>query len=924
MHSSIPQQNSIPKAHYTNKEFTRKQHVNNPVVESHQQAGGYTHNHHQQPPSHAHHAYHQPQQHNPQHSGEPRTNHNHLQMAASANRNSMCNNNASSLSSEMSAMSVHNNSSSHHGSGSSHMNSTQMSRNSLGGSFNQRQQGSVEKLLHSYGFIDSEVQKDGHLFFHYSEVVGGDVNTLAIGDCVEFNLSYDYRSSRWLAVSVTKVESALTVSKEQFSGQILIKAEPQEKFKSSLDRSGRISYEQSGECFYIPYSTLDLEDETKPNQTPSAADKVTFFIATDKKTGHMWATAVKKLEPPPMSQGVVCSLKENFGFIERSDVVREIFFHYSEYDGNIAELVLGDDVEFNIQTRNGKEVATNIAKLPEGTVVFEDVSTEKKRGKIAKVIKATRKHAEPLAGSISYETLDDTKFIPYSERDISGEFTLFVGDVVDFQIAKDRRDGLLHATSISLCEESFIVSKEKRDKGVVSSVKESYGFLQILSPDCSTGMGDAQLFFHFNELYDNITTPVVVGDEIEFTVAYDPGNKSKPIAIRIRKLPKGSIKQDQVVSSQTFTGTVIQDQPGKPKKASPPNNSQRDSDTGLIKYTINGKDSATIVYLVKDADLRYGDKVSFNVCEVKRSSDPSAKKAVNIKLLSRLGIQTGFVCSLKDSYGFIETISVDDEIFFHYSCYSGDANDMNIGDLVEYNLVCRNKKISAESVKKAANNKLKVDVESKVLAGQVTRVIRDPNNADKDLYCGTITADPTKPGAPAITYPFGIISLCNKRSCPPVGTVVEFQVAKVTNSSERAVNVLCVKDLVQARVDSIKGAFGFLDVEERDKKVYFNMTDIQDGSVLAVGDTVQCVVVPQLGSNRTSALCLRKIKSSPPSAPPQARPERLISKLKTQMSMTEGPRLVVIRQPRRPDGKSKGFAARTPLSAKHEATAAKA
>lgn len=33
----------------------------------------------------------------------------------------------------------------------------------------------------------------------------------------------------------------------------------------------------------------------------------------------------------------------------------------------------------------GKEVATSIAKLPEGTVVFEDVSTEKKRGKIAKV-----------------------------------------------------------------------------------------------------------------------------------------------------------------------------------------------------------------------------------------------------------------------------------------------------------------------------------------------------------------------------------------------------------------------------------------------------------------------------------------------------------------------------------------------------------
>ena len=58
----------------------------------------------------------------------------------------MCNNNASS--GEISAMSVHNNSSHQGGGGGgSHMNSTQMPRNSLGGSFNQRQQGTVEKLL---------------------------------------------------------------------------------------------------------------------------------------------------------------------------------------------------------------------------------------------------------------------------------------------------------------------------------------------------------------------------------------------------------------------------------------------------------------------------------------------------------------------------------------------------------------------------------------------------------------------------------------------------------------------------------------------------------------------------------------------------------------------------------------------------------
>lgn len=44
-------------------------------------------------------------------------------------------------------------------------------------------------------------------------------------------------------------------------------------------------------------------------------------------------------------------MKESFGFIERADVVKEIFFHFSEAKTK-EELCLGDDVEFIIQTRN--------------------------------------------------------------------------------------------------------------------------------------------------------------------------------------------------------------------------------------------------------------------------------------------------------------------------------------------------------------------------------------------------------------------------------------------------------------------------------------------------------------------------------------------------------------------------------------------
>lgn len=78
---------------------------------------------------------------------------------------------------------------------------------------------------------------------------------------------------------------------------------------------------------------------------------IIFFLSL--RNGTLRARKVEEvgLPEPEKYQGVVCSMKENFGFIERSDVVKEIFFHYSEYKGDINELLLGDDVEFQIQSR---------------------------------------------------------------------------------------------------------------------------------------------------------------------------------------------------------------------------------------------------------------------------------------------------------------------------------------------------------------------------------------------------------------------------------------------------------------------------------------------------------------------------------------------------------------------------------------------
>ena len=79
------------------------------------------------------------------------------------------------------------------------------------------------------------------------------------------------------------------------------------------------------------------------------------------RSGNLVARTIRLENPvaPVKYQGVVNSVKDNktFGFIERSDVVREIFFHFNEVSEG-ENIDLGDDVEFTIQTRNGKEGKT--------------------------------------------------------------------------------------------------------------------------------------------------------------------------------------------------------------------------------------------------------------------------------------------------------------------------------------------------------------------------------------------------------------------------------------------------------------------------------------------------------------------------------------------------------------------------------------
>ncbi|XP_057322058.1 cold shock domain-containing protein E1 [Microplitis mediator] len=753
-----------------------------------------------------------------------------------------------------------------------------------------REAGIIEKLLHSYGFIQC-CERQARLFFHFSQF-SGTIEHLKIGDPVEFEMTYDRRTGKPIASTVNKIAPEVVLSEERVTGNVTT------ELQANGDSQGRISYENRGECFFLPYTKDDVEG----NVTLRAGDKVSFQIATNQR-GNLGACHVRLENPahPVRYRGVICTMKESFGFIERADVVKEIFFHFSEAKSLKEELKLGDDVEFIIQTRNGKEVACNISKLPPGSIIFEEISNEIIKGQVLKTLErgnAARHQNDPLPGRIRYRAADySEEEIPFGDKDQKGDFTLKHGDWVQFLIATDTRDQLKRATEISLLPESFTVSGERREQGIIAALKDGFGFIRCVDRD-------ARLFFHFNEVLD-IDREIAVGDEVEFTVIQDPPTffaNTRQSAIRLKHLPSGTV-QFETVTESDLLGTVIQDISG--------------IDPGLIGYTKDGQQK-NIIFFTKDCDSKVipklGDKVKFSICQVKRNKE---LVAVDISLIDLSEEKTengnesisglicqGFIAALKDGFGFIETFNHEREIFFHFSTFDGDANTLEVGTEIECTIGLGNGRgtggcIAAESVRLVPRGTIpRAAIVSEVLDGTVIRPLRSANPEQAE-YAGMIKLSVNNDENDSKKYEFGIMGLLNKRELLQTGDPVQFQI----DSEGHACNVVAVRKKRIATVDAVKGAFGFLAYEIDDgKKLFFHMTEVKDHATLQPGDQVEFVLVTNQRTGKSFACSITRLSGESI----QQRPERLISRLRTISLEDAGPKLTIVRQPKGPDG-TRGF-----------------
>ncbi|XP_078188958.1 cold shock domain-containing protein E1 isoform X6 [Callithrix jacchus] len=677
-----------------------------------------------------------------------------------------------------------------------------------------RETGVIEKLLTSYGFIQCS-ERQARLFFHCSQY-NGNLQDLKVGDDVEFEVSSDRRTGKPIAVKLVKIKQEI-LPEERMNGQ---------------------------EVFYLTYTPEDVEG----NVQLETGDKINFVIDNNKHTGAVSARNIMLLKKKQARcQGVVCAMKEAFGFIERGDVVKEIFFHYSEFKGDLETLQPGDDVEFTIKDRNGKEVATDVRLLPQGTVIFEDISIEHFEGTVTKVIPKvpSKNQNDPLPGRIKVDFVIP-KELPFGDKDTKSKVTLLEGDHVRFNISTDRRDKLERATNIEVLSNTFQFTNEAREMGVIAAMRDGFGFIKCVDRD-------VRMFFHFSEILDG--NQLHIADEVEFTVVPE-------------------------------------------------------AEDGIIAYDDCGV-KLTIAFQAKDVEgstsPQIGDKVEFSVSDKQR---PGQQVATCVRLLGRNSNSKrllGYVATLKDNFGFIETANHDKEIFFHYSEFSGDVDSLELGDMVEYSLSKgKGNKVSAEKVNKTHSvNGITEEADPTIYSGKVIRPLRsvDPTQTEYQGMIEIVEEGNMK----GEVYPFGIVGMANKGDCLQKGESVKFQLCVLgQNAQTMAYNITPLR---RATVECVKDQFGFINYEVGDsKKLFFHVKEVQDGIELQAGDEVEFSVILNQRTGKCSACNVWRVCEGP-KAVAAPRPDRLVNRLKNiTLDDASAPRLMVLRQPRGPDN-SMGFGA---------------
>jgi len=503
---------------------------------------------------------------------------------------------------------------------------------------------------------------------------------------------------------------------------------------------GRITYQRSGETFYIPYSLSDVIPSNTNNIQLKVGDRVRFYIAQSLGSsnqllpipvGTYYARHVELVtqsnqlnfieqnqrQPKQLYRGVITTLKDSFGKIEREDLFKETFFHFTEYRGQNAnqELKLGLNVEFELQDRHGKEIACNIKMLPDGTVSFDELSRNVYIGriiqpltKIANLVTINKNMAGinlnsmNSIGRLIYDnnsnTDDSLAELIFGELDrLPGtcDYTLLEGDFVQFRVATDKRkknsfslnsNQQLHrqqrATQLTLIEEHSLVensinTNEYRERGVlvkVGTAKELLPNVSLEAHQTKFKFGAIKcleqnelVYFCFDEVINYVKfctnasstsytireVDIQLGDSLEFTVIKC---QKEPIFKNGLKAIRVKLLPKNSVQFEIIGTEIFTGFIDRELITS--GNSEKNHGQIRVDSKNNSAISKTITFgsganQDHSSSFYFGDKVQFNLATCIKTKKQTA---INIKLIESAKEQ-GYISVLKENYGLIEIVA---------------------------------------------------------------------------------------------------------------------------------------------------------------------------------------------------------------------------------------------------------------------------
>ena len=717
-----------------------------------------------------------------------------------------------------------------------------------------RETGIIERLMENYGFIAC-CERDATVFFHKSQFMGPEA--LKVGMEVEFEVGTDKKNGKLIARRLIMLPKGSVsfeiVTPDKLFGHVIQESAPSLSPTKSIQKripnspyspkNGQIVVNQSGECFFIPYDSSDIVN----NQGLKKGDKVSFYIAVDKRTHTTMARRLIVVEPvlPPFLRGVISSLRSTYGFIDREDVVEEVYFHFSEFQSNINAASLLAPVEFVPIMSGGKLQATQVKLLPPESVIIKEISKELYKGTVTMlpVPNGKQKHVTTRNGEIISDNLAGMR-LDFSQNDMVNKYTLKEGDLVGFHVMSDKRNQNKWATRVTL-EEMIDSETKSREAGIVVTVKDGYAFIRCAERK-------ARIFFHFSEIIDADQT-VHVNSEVEFSTAEEPVT-ARLLAVRVKKLPEGTIALE--TSDITFEGEIVKEFRPMPREQLTPSLglAQKASATdgfGNIQYWTPEGELERILYFENDNTPMIGDTVIFHVTQTKGGSACHAVDIVVAKRCEDVEYR-GFISCLKDGYGFIERDDHTMETFFQFSALKdAKVSDIDIGTEVKYNQAVKNSKISAISVQLIPSGTIiREEVHNHVFEGIVTAQWKGAEQSSQGKIVpdeSNLTSNPYLP----TNLPFSSSSLRTPKLNPEVHQKVTFQIGiHPVTRQVRAVNVTVPQDqikryrgVVELVKENMRGMYGFINIIGEESNFYFQMSSVIHGAPLLAGDEVECELI---------------------------------------------------------------------------------